>query len=225
MLLTKFRSPVWWHSYQRILANLLRLKISLNNGQSKHTWSSLHSMCSCRYYLSNISNISINKFNRWSAGCNRIWTHFLFVILYLILQSLVGRFIKRSKENSHFWTLWNPNVHGLAAAQEAVGIAIPPTDARNRWSNGESRFDEISLCFLLAFFGTCQCFVRSESPNLHRYHFCLFCCACAGLVHIVVWFLFWFGACQCFCTSHNNIRMIIWWKKMRFTRFSDPPNA
>ena len=117
MLLTKFRSPVWWHSYQRILANLLRLKISLNNGQSKHTWSSLHSMCSCRYYLSNISNISINKFNRWSAGCNRIWTHFLFVILYLILQSLVGRFIKRSKENSHFWTLWNPNVHGLAAAK------------------------------------------------------------------------------------------------------------
>ena len=183
-------------------------------------------MGSCRYYLSNISNISINRFNRGSAGYNRrIWTHLLFVILYLILQSFVGRFIKRSKENCHFWTLWNPNVHGLAASKRQSELQfLKPMLAIDEVTvkAGLMKFRCVSCLFFLVHVNVL--WGQSHQTCTGTIFVC-FCCACAGLVHIVVWFLFWFGACQCFCTSHDKIRRIIWWKKMRFTRVSDPPNA
>lgn len=99
-----------------------------------------------------------------------------------------------------------------SSIQEAVGIAIPQTDAGNRWSNGESRFDEISLCFLLVFLVHVNVLWGQSHQTCTGTIFVCFCCACAGLVPIVAWFLFWFGACQCFSTSHDKIRMIIWWK-------------
>ena len=93
------------------------------------------------------------------------------------------------------------------------------------------------------FFGVCQCFVKSESPNLHRHQkkqksynfqelwvhfwvvagfFVLFgFCWCLSMFGASSGFFCFFGAWQCFCASHVKIMM----KKVRFTWVLDPPNA
>ena len=87
-----------------------------------------------------------------------------------------------------------------------------------------SMFGASSGCFFFVFVGACQCFVQSESPNLHRHQkktkknpgnmgpplsscwmFLVFFGACRCLVHLVWFFSFFcfFGACQCFVKSES----------------------
>ena len=99
--------------------------------------------------------------NRWSNGDNwRSWVHFLWVVLYLILESGVGRFISGIEGKQSFlkWFL-EPNEHDVACSQNAVPSAIPHTDTINRWSRGIAVLKDIEfvVCFC-----RCQCFVRSE---------------------------------------------------------------